>query len=109
MDDEFLYRNKTRSGSMDDEFFCGNKAPSGVIVAIKFDILNEDDIVKYILHLIFIFQFFNCSLFVSSLLLSLWDQMVCTYCVTLTPGGGWAINFVYLLKDESIGWNGYQS
>jgi len=66
---------------MDDEFFYGNKAPSGVIRAIKFDVLTENDIVKYILPLIFILVF-NYSLFVSSLLLSLWDQMVCTYCVT---------------------------
>ncbi|KAL9328666.1 hypothetical protein ACSQ67_003669 [Phaseolus vulgaris] len=31
---------------MDDEFFYGNKAPSGVIRAIKFDVLTENDIEK---------------------------------------------------------------
>ncbi|BAU00511.1 hypothetical protein VIGAN_10211300 [Vigna angularis var. angularis] len=31
---------------MDDEFFYGNKAPSGVIKAIKFDVLTENDIEK---------------------------------------------------------------
>jgi len=32
---------------MNDESFYENKAPSGVIIAKKFDILNEDDIDKF--------------------------------------------------------------
>ena len=31
---------------MDDEFFYGNQAPSGVIKAINFDVLTENDIVS---------------------------------------------------------------
>lgn len=38
---------------MDDDI----KVPSGVIKAIKFDVLDEEDIVKYILDLISISAF----------------------------------------------------
>lgn len=42
---------------MDDDLFQRNKTPSGVIKAIKFDVLTEEDIVKYILDLISISAF----------------------------------------------------
>ncbi|KAG2375709.1 DNA-directed RNA polymerase IV subunit 1 DNA-directed RNA polymerase D subunit 1 [Vigna angularis] len=41
-----IFLSKRLSSSMDDEFFYGNKAPSGVIKAIKFDVLTENDIEK---------------------------------------------------------------